>query len=647
MDVIEPRLHEVTLYVDNRSLELIPAMTKAEARLKIDSERNRKLYVGGLPHDINKEELKNYFRAFGPLEYANLVYSIGSTLPRGFAFIKYIDEEVAIHVLACKKHSINGSTLFIKWSKTRQEISSKKIDKIATDQITQGQRSCKDQNLRNDNQSHSFTQFEDNSVGYQQGYYPNPPGGYYYQSIDMNMDENPQYQETALGKSFGVNSHQGWQIDGDKMQMSFTPNPQNNMMSDQNFADKNSQQYHYVDAKPKSNSDSQLGYSNLNQMKTNHARFTQSEKYPNSIPNNMQNQQTHGFELSYLQTPSKQMYAQPQNSGSMINMAGTDENPYADTNAYDNDNYVQAPQSQPQNMMMPSSGYIKGMSLAHSPNQLFHKFNVQFPNSQTSIHMIPTRQGSVLNPNEQRRVPLQNQNNQVFYNNRQISNSHCQQQLYGPEYQVSNPTLGQWSAQTNQMGTNNNGYDSYYGYYRPNTRNTLQSHGSHLKNQYSKIDNRPTQPSLGTTHYPSSGFFPPNDAPGDIDQLFCDDFSQLQISPRRQFPGSTPTNQTWNNLSQKSQNEANNIYYDSNYQENPGNPIPGKVHPEQTYYYAPESQYYNNERESIPTGQTQAYGNFSEAVNRLGYAPGQECEKGYASLFSEKEDLEYIAKNNV
>jgi hypothetical protein len=55
MEVIEPRLHEVTLYVDNRSLELIPAMTKAEARLKIDSERNRKLYVGGLPRDINKE----------------------------------------------------------------------------------------------------------------------------------------------------------------------------------------------------------------------------------------------------------------------------------------------------------------------------------------------------------------------------------------------------------------------------------------------------------------------------------------------------------------------------------------------------------------------------------------------------------------
>jgi hypothetical protein len=345
------------------------------------------------------------------------------------------------------------------------------------------------------------------------------------------------------------------------------------------------------------------------------------------------------------------MYGQPQNPGSMINMVGTDGNPfadtYADTNANDNDNFVQVLQSQPQNIQMPSSGYITGMSPAHNPNQLFNKFNVQFPNSKTSIHMIPTRHGSVLNPNEQRRVPLQNQNNQVFYNNRQILNSPYQQQLYGPEYQGSNTSLGQWSAQTHELGTNNNAYDPYYDCYSPDTRNTLQSHGSHLKNQYSKIDNRPTQPSLGATQYPSSGFFPPNDAPGDIDQLFFDDFSQLQISPQRQFPESTPTNQTWSNLSQKSQNEANAMYYESNYQENPGNPIPGKVHPEQTYYYAPESQYYNNERESIPVGLTQAYGNFSEAGNQLEYASGQEFEKSYASPSSEKEDLEYIAKNNI
>ena len=300
MEVIEPRLHEVTLYVDNRSLELIPAMTKAEARLKIDSERNRKLYVGGLPHDINKEELKRYFGDFGPLEYANLVYSIGSTLPRGFAFIKYIDEEVAMKVLACKKHSIRGSALFIKWSKTRQEISSKKTEKIATDQITQDQETSKGQNFRNDNQSGSFIPLAEESVGYQQGYYPNPPDGYYYESIDITscMNANQNYQESAWANSFGVNRHQGWQIDGENMQMSYTPNPQNNMMSQQGLPDKYLQQYLYDDARRKSSSDSQLRYNNLNQMKTPDASFTQCVQYPNSMQNIMQKQQSYGFESS-------------------------------------------------------------------------------------------------------------------------------------------------------------------------------------------------------------------------------------------------------------------------------------------------------------------------------------------------------------
>jgi RNA recognition motif-containing protein len=88
-------------------------MGKAEARSKMDSERTRKLYVGGLPLDINKEELENYFGNFGALVYANPVYSPLSTA-RGFAFIKYVREEDAMKVLRCKRHIIRGWYLYIK-----------------------------------------------------------------------------------------------------------------------------------------------------------------------------------------------------------------------------------------------------------------------------------------------------------------------------------------------------------------------------------------------------------------------------------------------------------------------------------------------------------------------------------------------------
>jgi RNA recognition motif-containing protein len=254
MEIIEPRFHEVTLYIDNRSLELIPAIGKAEAKWKIKSERNRKLYVGGLPLDINKEELKQYFGNFGTLEYANPVYSPEST-PRGFAFIKYIDEEVAKKVLRCKKHIIRGSCLFIKESKTRQEVSSKKIDKITTDQIIQGKESPNNKFFRNYNQSETFNAPAEDSVSYH-GYYPSPlqgysPSpqqsysheGYYYPSIvnSSSMNENLYSQETAYPNSFDNNSHTSWQISPENMQMSYTPNPQNNIMSQQGSPNKHSQ----------------------------------------------------------------------------------------------------------------------------------------------------------------------------------------------------------------------------------------------------------------------------------------------------------------------------------------------------------------------------------------------------------------------
>jgi RNA recognition motif-containing protein len=274
MEIIEPRLHKVTLYIDNRSLELIPAVSKVEAKCKIKSERNRKLYVGGLPPGIKKEELNKYFGNFGTLEYANPVYSPGST-PRGFAFIKYIDEEVAMEVLRSKNHIIRGSRIFIKESKTRQEVSSKKIDKMTADKIIQGKESPNNKILRNYNQSETFTAPPEDSVSYQgyspsppqgyspsppqgyspsppQGYSPSPPQGYshedyYYPSIvnSSRMNENLYFQETAYPNSLDNNNHNNsynsWQISPENMQMSNTPNPQNNIMRQKGSSIKHSQ----------------------------------------------------------------------------------------------------------------------------------------------------------------------------------------------------------------------------------------------------------------------------------------------------------------------------------------------------------------------------------------------------------------------
>jgi hypothetical protein len=78
---------------------------------------------------------------------------------------------------------------------------------------------------------------------------------------------------------------------------------------------------------------------------------------------------------------------------------------------------------------------------------------------------------------------------------------------------------------------------------------------------------------------------------------------------------------------------------------NPSNPIPGKVGPEQSYYYAPEPQYPSIEREATP--QPQGFGNFKAGDTGLGYTSGEDCEKSYANPFGEKKDLEYLPGTNV
>jgi hypothetical protein len=241
------------------------------------------------------------------------------------------------------------------------------------------------------------------------------------------MNENLYSQETAYKHSFDSNSYNSWQIGSEKTQVPYTPNSQNNIMGQQGFPNKHprfgnahmgqghGQQYYYPDTRPKSNSQSHIGHSNLNQMTTGHASFGMPINYLDRRQNNMQRQQAHYFKSSLSQSPPQQMYAHPKKPEIMINPVAADENPYA------NDNQLQVLQSQ--KMQMPSLGCLTGTP--QNTNQLLVALDIQNPGSKKSIHnMRPTLKRSLLNPNDQGRVSLQNQNNQTSYN--QTSYSHGQ-----------------------------------------------------------------------------------------------------------------------------------------------------------------------------------------------------------------------------
>lgn len=107
-------------------MDLKLGIKRKDARSKIETERNRKLYVKGLPADITKAELNEYFSVFGQLDFANVNYSIGSTQPRGFGFIKFKTESNAEDALKFESHSIRGSVLTLKRSEAKRDIDSNK-----------------------------------------------------------------------------------------------------------------------------------------------------------------------------------------------------------------------------------------------------------------------------------------------------------------------------------------------------------------------------------------------------------------------------------------------------------------------------------------------------------------------------------------
>jgi hypothetical protein len=69
----------------------------------------RKIFVGGLPHNLQDEEFKDFFIKFGEIEDCAILRDKRTGKPRGFGFVTYKDIEILEHVMEIKdSHTIQG-----------------------------------------------------------------------------------------------------------------------------------------------------------------------------------------------------------------------------------------------------------------------------------------------------------------------------------------------------------------------------------------------------------------------------------------------------------------------------------------------------------------------------------------------------------
>ncbi|XP_066396905.1 heterogeneous nuclear ribonucleoprotein 1-like isoform X2 [Miscanthus floridulus] len=123
--------------------------------------RTRKIFVGGLPSNVTEADFRRYFEQFGVITDVVVMYDHNTQRPRGFGFITYDSEDAVDKALHKSFHELNGKMVEVKRAVPKEQSPGP----VARSPAGVGQNYAM-------NRVHSFLN------GFNQGYSPNPIGGY-------------------------------------------------------------------------------------------------------------------------------------------------------------------------------------------------------------------------------------------------------------------------------------------------------------------------------------------------------------------------------------------------------------------------------------------------------------------------------------
>lgn len=102
--------------IDGKIVDVKLCNPRLAAQQRSSKQRNEncKVFVGGLPHGVSDDEIKQFFSRYGNVKEFKMMYDENKQRPRGFGFITFDAEESANQVL--KEHYIqfNGKQIEVK-----------------------------------------------------------------------------------------------------------------------------------------------------------------------------------------------------------------------------------------------------------------------------------------------------------------------------------------------------------------------------------------------------------------------------------------------------------------------------------------------------------------------------------------------------
>jgi len=90
------------------------AMTKSEAKVKNKEKESGKIFVGGLPKDLNDQVFSSHFEKFGKIEKGYIARDLKTRRTRGFGFIIFEKESSKKSAIKAKELIINGHSVQIR-----------------------------------------------------------------------------------------------------------------------------------------------------------------------------------------------------------------------------------------------------------------------------------------------------------------------------------------------------------------------------------------------------------------------------------------------------------------------------------------------------------------------------------------------------
>ncbi|PON34926.1 Splicing factor-like protein [Parasponia andersonii] len=82
--------------------------------------QTRKIFVGGLPHDLEEHEFKAYFESFGLITDIVIIHDKQTRKGRGFGFVTFESEDAVPKVLQRKFHELKNKSVEVKRAKPKE-----------------------------------------------------------------------------------------------------------------------------------------------------------------------------------------------------------------------------------------------------------------------------------------------------------------------------------------------------------------------------------------------------------------------------------------------------------------------------------------------------------------------------------------------